>query len=59
MRWILRRASKGGGYVAPPGSPRSYVRDPRKAQSFDTKEEADASKCPENEVAVPRRQVAA
>ena len=47
MPWIIRRT--GEGYVTPPGSKKTYVPSPRKARTFDTKEEAEAHCYPDNE----------
>ena len=47
MPWIIRRA--GGGYAARPGSKKSYVPSTRNARTYDTKEEAEADCCPDNE----------
>ena len=50
MAYIIRRTDQGGGYVAPTGNPSSYVRDPRNARQFATKEQADRERCEGNEV---------
>ncbi len=50
--FILKRTDQGGGYVAPPGSLKSYVRNPVKARRFATREEADRNRCVENETIV-------
>lgn len=48
--YIIRRTDQGGGYVAPPGSQKSYTKDRLKAHVFTTREAAEADRCPENEV---------
>ena len=48
--YVLRRTDQGGGYVAPPGSSRSYVPDVAEARVFRTADEAEAERCVENEV---------
>lgn len=50
MKYVIRRTDQGGGYVAPPGQDKSYVRDLRRARTFDSREAAEAERCPENEV---------
>lgn len=50
MAFIIRRTSEGGGYVAPSGSPSSYVRNPDRARQFPTREAAERERCPSNEV---------
>jgi len=49
MSYILRKTDGRGGYVAPAGSARSYVRNPAFARVFATLEEAEAERCVENE----------
>ena len=53
--FVLERTDQGGGYVAPPGSAKSYVQDVLKARVFDTREEAEADRCVENEIIVEVR----
>lgn len=44
--FVLRRdQNDGGGYVAPPGSRRSYVRDAAEAWRFPSREDAMAEAC--------------
>lgn len=50
MSYILRRTDQGGGWVAPPGSRKSYTHNRDKAHRFATKEAAEADRCVENEV---------
>lgn len=38
-----------GKYVAMPGSEKSYTNRLEEAQTFSTREKAEASRCPENE----------
>jgi len=54
MSYILRRTDGRGGYVAPAGSARAYVRNPALARVFATLEEAEAERCVENEVIVSK-----
>lgn len=49
MAYLLRRTDQGGGYVAPPGSRKSYT-SRAKAQRFRTREAAESNRCPGNEV---------
>jgi hypothetical protein len=50
--YLLRRIDQGGGYVTAAGSRNSYTRNPLKARRFATRQEAEANRCPDNEVAV-------
>lgn len=52
--FVLVRTDQGGGYVgANPGQTgQSYVRNLRKARTFSTREQADAERCPGNEIIV-------
>lgn len=50
MPFILRRTDQGGGWVAPPGSPKAYTHRRDKAQRYATRETADADRCVGNEV---------
>jgi len=50
--YVIQRISDGK-FVTPPGSPRSYTKDLRKAVTFSTQEDADEGRCPENERVVP------
>lgn len=54
MSYILCRTNDRGGYVAPAGSKRSYVRNIAFARVFITREEAEAERCVENEVIIKR-----
>ena len=49
MPFIIRRNDQRGGFVAPAGSLKAYVKDYRKARMFRTRDEAEAERCPENE----------
>ena len=53
MGFLLRKTDGKGGavYVAPPGSPTSYVTKD-KARVYRTRAEADADRYPENEAIV-------
>lgn len=53
MSYLLKRTGTAGraNYVAPPGSPKSYVTK-AKARVYRTRAEADADRCPENEIIV-------
>lgn len=48
--YIIRRIDQGGGYVAKPGSRRSYCQDLAQARKYETFAGAEADLCPENEV---------
>jgi len=50
--FVLKRVSKGSGYVARSGHKSSYARNLRYAQKFATRELAEASRCVESEVVV-------
>jgi hypothetical protein len=52
MSYILRRTNDRGGYVAPAGSARSYVRNIAFARVFITREEAEAERCVKNEIII-------
>jgi hypothetical protein len=47
--YVLQRTNQGGGYVARPGSLRSYTRKLQHARTFATREQAERERCPENE----------
>ena len=53
MSYLLRRIHPIGGYVAQPGSKSSYTFVISHARIFRTEEEAEAERCPENEIVVP------
>lgn len=55
MAFVLKRVDQGGGYVAPPGSAKSYVRDAFEARRFPTRAAALAEACG-NEVALDLNQ---
>jgi hypothetical protein len=50
MPYVIKRTDQKGGYVARPGSSRSYVKRLRDARQFKTREEALNHRCPGNEV---------
>ncbi len=50
MSYVLRRTDQGGGYVAPAGSRNAYTRDRRNARVYRTRADAEADRCPDNEV---------
>lgn len=50
MSYIIKRTDQGGGYVAREGSASSYVKSPSLARRFPSYREADANRCPGNEV---------
>lgn len=50
MAFVLRRTDQEGGYVAQPGSLKSYTHNLLRARRFRTREEAEADRCVENEV---------
>lgn len=50
MPYVIKRTDQGGGYVAPRGSPSSYVRGLQHARVYSTSEEAERDRCPGNEV---------
>ena len=52
MKYLLKRTDQGGGYVAPAGSAKSYTHNINRARRFDTREAAEAERCPGNEVIV-------
>lgn len=54
MPYVIKRTDQGGGYVAPPGSQRSYTREIRRARAFRKSEDAARNCCPGNEVVVWR-----
>lgn len=56
MKYLLQRTDQGGGYIAPPGSRYSYTRDQAKARRFNSRDEAERSRCPGNEVIVEVRE---
>jgi len=50
MAYVIKRTDQGGGYVALPGSRKSYTQYLQYARVFSTREEAEKNKCPGNEV---------
>lgn len=50
--YVIKRTDQGGGYVARSGSASSYTRNIERAQKYDTREEADANRCPDNEIVI-------
>jgi hypothetical protein len=44
------RTDQGGGWVAPAGSQKSYTGSPQKARVFETLADAEANRCPDNEI---------
>ncbi len=50
--YVIKRTDQGGGYVTRAGSSGSYTKNLEHAQKYDTREEADANRCPENEVVI-------
>ena len=46
--WVIRRLDQGGGYLAKPGSAKSYVKGKAAARRFPSREAAQAECC-ENE----------
>ena len=49
-QYVIKRTDQGGGYVAVPGSKKSYTRDILKARKFPSREAAEADRCVENEI---------
>jgi len=50
--YLIQRTDQGGGYVAQPGSKHTYTHDITQAQTFTTKEAADAQRCKGNEATI-------
>lgn len=50
--YVIRRTDQGGGFVSRPGSEKSYTRNLENARIFKTRGEAEADRCPGNEVVV-------
>jgi len=50
--FLLKRTSKGGGYVGKPGHKSSYVKNLKYARKFQTIEEANDHRCEQNEVII-------
>lgn len=53
--YVIKRTTESGGYVAKPGSYRSYTHDIAKAKLYSTKEKAQADTCSDNEIIIPLR----
>lgn len=51
--YVIQRTDQGGGFLAPSGSHNAYTHNLQVAQTFTTKEKAEANCCPGNEVVVP------
>ena len=51
--FVIKRTDQGGGYVAPSGSVSSYTGALQNARIFNTAEEAERNRCPQNEIIVP------
>jgi hypothetical protein len=52
MTYLLKLMDRRGGFVAKPGSRRSYTDSLRQARKFSTREEAERERCQDNEVVV-------
>ena len=50
--FILKRNDPKGGYVSPAGGKNSYVMNPLLARRYRTMSEAEADRCPLNEIVV-------
>ena len=50
MTYVIRRTDQKGGWVTPPGSPKSYTKALQCARHFASRAEAEAERCPGNEV---------
>jgi len=52
--YVLERTDQGGGYIAKPGvSKTGATKRLEDARIFATEEQAEAERCPQNEVVVP------
>jgi hypothetical protein len=51
--FIIKRTDQGGGYVAKPGSKKSYTNKVKNMRKFDSEEEAERERCPGNEMVLP------
>lgn len=49
MSYVIKRLDQGGGYVSRPGSVHSYTKRLRDALRFNSREDAEACRCVENE----------
>lgn len=49
LSYILRRTDQDGGWVAMPGSKKSYTHNRSIALRFSSREAADRERCPRNE----------
>mgnify|MGYP001576708874 CR=1 FL=1 len=50
MPYIILRTDRGGAYVSRQGSTHSYTTRLQYARTFATREEAEANRCPDNEM---------
>lgn len=50
--YLIKKIDQSGGYVSKPGHRSSYVKNLRFARKFQTKDEAELNRCPENEIVV-------
>lgn len=50
--YVIKRTDQGGGYVNRPGSANTYTESLEQAQKYATREEADANRCPDNEIVI-------
>lgn len=55
--YVIKRTDQGGGYVAVAGNRCSYTKSVRQMRKFRTADEAEANRCPGNEVVVPLNHV--
>jgi hypothetical protein len=51
--YVIKRTDQGGGYVAVSGNSSSYTNSVRRIRKFATEEEAEAHRCPGNEIVLP------
>jgi hypothetical protein len=52
MTYLLKLMDRRGGFVATPGSRRSYTHSLKQARKFSTREEAERERCQDNEAIV-------
>ena len=55
--YVLKKTGKNWGYVAMPGSNKSYTRSIIKARKFPTREAAEIERCIESEIIVPTSEI--
>jgi len=55
--FVIKRTDQGGGYVAMPGSEHSYTQKLENARTFSSKDEANAERCPGNEIVLPVNEI--